>query len=390
MTIVILGGTLLHAYVVWRAASVPFLARRLPRAASVGIGAGLWAGMAGALYLGHGAAGTTARALEAFGMTWLAMLFIATVTLLPVDLVTLFGLVFRRQAPRLRGCALAGAAVLSAFALVQGMRAPVVREHEVRLEGLPASLDGTVLVAVSDLHLGSVLGEGWLAARLAQVRALRPDVVVVLGDVFEGHGAPADRFLEELRSLSAPLGVWAVTGNHESHGRGGAGEGFLEKAGLRVLHDRWAEVAPGLVVAGVDDLTSRRRRGETGDPVRMALAGRPSGAAILLSHTPWEAERAAASGAGLMLSGHTHGGQIWPFGLLESGVYPLLAGRYEVDGMPVIVSRGTGTWGPRMRLFAPSEILRITLRGAGRSAVGRAPSPRRADPATAPSPPGGL
>jgi predicted MPP superfamily phosphohydrolase len=82
---------------------------------------------------------------------------------------------------------------------------------------------------------------------------------------------------------------------------------------------------------------------------------------VLLSHTPWQADRAARAGAELMLSGHTHGGQIWPFGYLVQTAYPLLAGRYDVDGMPMIVSRGTGTWGPRMRLWHRSEILRVTL-----------------------------
>jgi predicted MPP superfamily phosphohydrolase len=97
------------------------------------------------------------------------------------------------------------------------------------------------------------------------------------------------------------------------------------------------------------------------------------GAGILLSHTPWEAERAAVAGAGLMLSGHTHGGQIWPFGYLTRIVYPLFDGEYDVDGMKVIVSRGTGTWGTRMRLWRPAQILRITLRATGTSHEGSRP-----------------
>ena len=96
--------------------------------------------------------------------------------------------------------------------------------------------------------------------------------------------------------------------------------------------------------------------------VERALGGRPHGATILLSHTPWQAEAAAKAGAGLMLAAHTHGGQIWPFNYVSATRYPLQAGWYVVDGMPVIVSRGTGTWGPRMRLWRPSEILRVTLR----------------------------
>ena len=97
-----------------------------------------------------------------------------------------------------------------------------------------------------------------------------------------------------------------------------------------------------------------------------ALSGRPPGATVFLSHTPWETEKAAGAGAGLMLSGHTHGGQIWPFSYMVRLRYPLLGGRYDVNGMTVIVCRGTGTWGPRMRLWRPGEILRITLRSPGK------------------------
>jgi predicted MPP superfamily phosphohydrolase len=362
MTILVTAGTLLQAYVFWRAASVPMIKRCVPRWVLVALGVALWASLLLSFYLGHGGSGVLSRLLELFGMTWLAVLFLAFVALLVTDVITGFGFLLPRLAPRLRGWALLAACVLSVFALVQGMRPPVVRDYQVRLVGLPANLDGTVLVALSDLHLGSLLGERWLAARVAQVRALRPDIVVLLGDLLEGHGQAEGDLLADFRRLSAPLGVWAVTGNHESHGGRSTSARLLEATGFQVLHDRWAEVRPGLILAGVDDLTSRRRAGLGGDPIREALAGRPPGATILLSHTPWEAEKAAAAGAGLMLCGHTHGGQIWPFDYLTRTVYPLLGGRYEVEGMPVIVCRGTGTWGPRMRLWRPSEILRVTLR----------------------------
>ena len=356
------GASLLLAYVLWRLATLPAVARRVSRVTRLVAALLLWAGLYVSLSVGHGASGKAGHILEMLGMTALAALFLTATTLLAADLATGFGLLFRRHAPTVRAWALLAGAGLSLLALVQGVRPPVISRYEIALPGLPRALDGTVVVALSDLHLGTTLGEPWLAARLEQVRALHPDLVVFLGDVFEGHGRPAEGVLDDLRGLSAPLGVWAVTGNHEHHHRAGAGPGFLEDAGFSVLHDRWAEVRPGLVLAGVDDLTSRRRAGVAGDPVAGALAGRPPGATILLSHTPWQAETAAAAGAGLMLSGHTHGGQIWPFGLLERRLYPLLAGRYQVAGMPVIVTRGTGTWGPRMRLWKPGEILRIVLR----------------------------
>lgn len=362
MTMLVAAGTLLQTYVFWRTASVPVVARYVPRRLLVGLAVTVWVALFLSFYVGRSASGTAARWLELFGMDWLAVLFLASVSLLAVELVTGFGFLMPKLAPTLRGWALVVAGVLSVVAMVQGLRAPVVRDYEVRLAGLTREMDGTVLVAVSDLHLGSLLGERWLAARVAQVQALRPDILVLLGDIVEGHGPAEADLLADFRRLSAPFGVWAVTGNHESHGGRGGGAGLLEKMGFHVLHDRWAEVRPGLVIAGVDDLTSRRRSGQGGDPVGKALAGRPAGATILLSHTPWQAEEAAASGVGLMLSGHTHGGQIWPFNYLVRRVYPLLAGRYEVNGMTVIVCRGTGTWGPRMRLWQPGEILRVRLR----------------------------
>jgi predicted MPP superfamily phosphohydrolase len=320
----------------------------------------LWALFFLGRVVGHGGRGLPAAVLEFFGMTWMAVLFLTFISVLAVDLISLFGLIMPRLAPSMRGWALLVGAVLSVIALFQGLRPPVVEKYEVHLNGLAEALDGTVLVALSDMHLGSQLGERWLAARVSQVAALRPDIIVLLGDIFEGHGRPEDQMIETLKQLSAPLGIWAVTGNHEFHG-GGAMRLF-EEARFTLLRNRWAEVRPGLILAGVDDLTAAHRRGRGGDPVTRTLEGRPPGATVFLSHTPWQAEKAAGEGVGLMLSGHTHGGQIWPFDYLARRHYPLLEGLYEVNGMTVIVCRGTGTWGPRMRLWRPGEILQVTLR----------------------------
>jgi predicted MPP superfamily phosphohydrolase len=351
----------MHLYVFSRSASVPFVKRHVPRKIFIGAGVILWAIFFFGRVIGHGGTGLLAGILEFLGMTWMAFLFLIFISLLAMDLATLFGLLVPRLSPSLRGWALLVGVVLSVIALFQGLRPPVVEKYEVTLPGLPEAMDGTVLVALSDMHLGSQLGERWLAARVAQVNAQGPDVVVLLGDIFEGHGPPTDKLIATLKGLSAPLGIWAVPGNHEFHG--GGDMRLFERVSFKLLRNGWAEVRPGLVLSGVDDLTSRRRRGQGGDAISQALVGRPPGATILLSHTPWQAERAAKAGVGLMLSGHTHGGQIWPFDYLVRKRYPLLEGRYEVNGMAVIVCRGTGTWGPRMRLWRPSEILRVTLRG---------------------------
>jgi predicted MPP superfamily phosphohydrolase len=353
--------TVMHVYVFWRADSVPFLKRKISRKFLIGAGIALWSVFFLGRYLGHGGTGTLAATLEFLGMNWMAVVFLLTVSLLAVELITLGGVLLQRSAPTLRGFALVAGGVLSVIALVQGMRPPVVQSYDVHLDGLPQEMNGTVLVAMSDLHIGTMLGKQWLEARVDQVQAERPDLVVLLGDIFEGHGPPQEELFTVLDRLSAPLGVWAVLGNHEFHGRHDTGTPLVNYDGIQVLNNTWAEVQPSLVLAGVDDLTANHRSGMGGDPISKALTGRPPGATVLLSHTPWQADKAARAGAGLMLSGHTHGGQIWPFSYLVKYFYPLLGGRYEVDGMTVIVCRGTGTWGPRMRLWRPGEILRVTL-----------------------------
>jgi hypothetical protein len=360
-TILISICTLMHIYVFWRAASVPLVDRHISLGLLVVAAVLLWAIFFIGRVFHHNGTGALVATIELFGMLWMGVLFLLFIPLLIMDIITVFGFLLPRLAPSLRGWALVVGGVLSVIALVQGLRPPVVQSYEVHLPGLSGEMDGKVLVAISDLHLGSLIGKRWLTARVGQVNAERPDLVVLLGDVFEGHGQPQDALLPILRRLSAPLGIWAVTGNHEFHGGDNQSMRLIDAAGFKLLRNRWFEVRPGFILAGVDDLTSKYRAGQDGDFISQALTGRPPGVTVLLSHTPWQAARAASAGVNLMLGAHTHGGQIWPFGYLTRLSYPLLGGRYEVGGMPVIVCRGTGTWGPRMRLWRPGEILRVKL-----------------------------
>jgi predicted MPP superfamily phosphohydrolase len=364
LAVILVVWTVMHVYVFWRASSVPVIARCIPRAVLWGAAFVLWLSYIGARILSHWGTKSGSRLFEVLGANWIGVLFLLLVPLLVVDVVTVFGFLLSRAAPSLRAWALVAGGVLSVLALVQGLRAPLVQSYEVQLPGLPPASDGTVLIFASDFHLGTMLGKDWLAARIDQIQAQRPDIVVLGGDIVEGDDPSELELLPLLRRLSAPLGVWAVTGNHEFHAGGlNRGASLLEGIGFHVLHDRWAEVKPGLVLAGVDDLTSRRHTGETSNFIGEALASRgPGGATVFVSHTPWDVNVTAGSGVGLMLASHTHDGQIWPFGYLVRLNSPFLAGRYEVNGMTVIVCRGTGTWGPRMRLWRRSEIIRITLR----------------------------
>jgi hypothetical protein len=360
-TILTVIVTVINIYVLWRGLSAPFLKRRVPRKVFIASLVTLWAVFVLGRIIEHGSAGSFARIIEFVGMNWMGSIFLIFICLIAVDIVTVFGYILSGSAPALRGIFLLAGMALSLIALIQGMRPPVVLNYEVACAGLPAKMDGTVIVAMSDLHLGSLLGENWLKARIKQVESEKPDMIVLLGDVVEGHGSPQGVFSPILRQLTAPFGVWVVLGNHESHRRETSGNTWIQESGFRVLRNSWSEIKPGLVLAGVDDFTAARRFGKKADYISKALDKRPKGAAILLSHTPWYTEKAAAAGVDLMLCGHTHGGQIWPLGYFTRQKYPLLGGRYEVNGMTVIVCRGTGTWGPRMRLWRPSEILRIKL-----------------------------
>jgi uncharacterized protein len=361
-SILAMAVTVMQCYVFWRASSVPFVKEHLSRKMLVGAGLALWT----LFFLSSAASveltGPLAVLLELWNMTWLGVLFLTSISLLIVDLATGFGAWMERAVPHLRGAGLVAGGALSAIALVQGLQAPVVDSYEVRIADLPAALDGTVVVGLSDLHLGSLLGKHWLAARVRQVQAEHPDVVVFIGDVFEGHSAPDGDLLAELGGLSAPLGVWGVLGNHEIHAVGEVNATSFEAAGIHLLRNAWVELRPGLVVAGVDDDLASDVPGVASASLTMTLADRPAGALLLLSHAPLPSDVMAGAGIDLMLAGHTHGGQIWPFGYLVRQQFPLFEGRYDIGDSTAIVSRGAGTWGPRMRLWKPGEILRVTLR----------------------------
>jgi predicted MPP superfamily phosphohydrolase len=385
LTIVLGIWTVLHLYVFARAGSVPVVTAHLSRRSLLVLGTVLWASYPVARLLQSWGWERLGQLLEFAGAMWIGTLFLLFVALLAVDLISLGGWLLPRLAPSLRAGALGLAGALAVVASVQGLRPPAVRDYTVHLADLPAQHDGLVVVVLTDLHLGTLLGQRWLEAALDQVQRLKPDLVAVVGDLVDGNVRRVEPLVPTLRKLRAPLGVWGVTGNHEFYAGLDASVRLLETAGYRVLRDQWAEVAPGLLIAGVDDLTARRQFGLNDQPVAKALANRPSGAVMLLSHSPLEAETAAAAGASLMLCGHTHAGQIWPFGYLVRLRYKLLAGQTQVNGMPVIVSRGTGTWGPRMRLWRRGEMLRVTLRTAG-SVPGQAPD--AATGAAAPLAPG--
>ncbi|MFJ2955023.1 metallophosphoesterase [Streptomyces sp. NBC_00669] len=262
-------------------------------------------------------------------------------------------------------------AVLLAWGHYEAMRVPRVKRLDVRVPRLGDGLDGTRVVVLADTHYGPIDRAGWSARVAEAANALDADVVVHAGDIADG--TPVQR-----REQSAPLGTIRarlakvyVTGNHEYFGEA---QGWLDRMaelGWEPLHNRHVVVERGgdhLVLAGVDDVTAESS-GLAGHRANLAgaLAGAdPDRPVLLVAHQPKYVEQAAAAGIDLQVSGHTHGGQIWPFNFLVRIDQPVVHGlSRHGERTQLYTSRGSGFWGPPFRVFAPSEITLLTLRPAG-------------------------
>jgi hypothetical protein len=356
----------MQCYVFWRASSVPIIYRLVSGRSLFVLGLVIIAFFILSRFLSPLLLGRLARPAELWSMTWLATLFLMTTSLLVVEIATGFGLFLKRYQALLRGLALILGVLFSLLAVIQGQRQPVVQSYNVYMKKLPRNLDGTVIVALSDLHLGIIQDDEWLSECVKLVQAERPDVILLLGDIFDGHGIFVKELFSGLGRLSAPLGVWGVLGNHDFYGNLNVQTVLFDQVGIHLLRNTWVHLSPGLVLAGIDYKSTNQN---TETFMNSALDQRPMGATVLLSHAPWAEKFASRKGVDLMLSGHTHGGQIWPFGYLVQQKFPMLSGQYDVMGMTAIVSRGVGTWGPRMRLWQRSEILRMTLHTQSESAI---------------------
>jgi predicted MPP superfamily phosphohydrolase len=234
---------------------------------------------------------------------------------------------------------------------------------EVKLATLPRELDGFTIVQLTDLHVGMTIDRAFVQQVVDRTNALAPDLVVLTGDLVDGPVEDLHDEIAPLRELRAKHGLYAVTGNHEYFSGADAWIEELTRLGITFLRNAHVTVAGGFTLAGVDDYSGDRFPGHGAD-YRRALYGRdPALPVVLLAHQPRQVRSAAEHGVDLQLSGHTHGGQIWPWHyLVRAQQGGLLAGRYEWRGTQLYVSRGCGYWGPPVRLLAPLEITRVILR----------------------------
>jgi len=382
---VILGSSItagIHLYIWFRLVRAAQLPRRWHRAASIAM-VTLFLSIpittSSRMY-----APELASTLGWVSLPWMAIAGLTFVALLAIDVARLAGRIGRRaarrtaEAPALSrrqfltrvsgGAALvAGASSVSA-GIVEARGTHEIVDVEIKLAKLPRALDGFSIVQLSDLHVGMTIDRAFVQRVVDQANRLAPDLIALTGDLVDGTVEDLRDDIAPLGQLRARHGVFAVTGNHEYYAGADPWIAEVTRLGARYLRNERVTIGSGdasFELAGVDDHSAAKWPGH-GEDLAAALAGRdPSRALVLLAHQPRQIRRAVGHGVDLQLSGHTHGGQIWPWHYIvriqQGG---LLAGRYDYEGTQVYVSRGCGYWGPPVRVLAPLEITRIILRAA--------------------------
>jgi predicted MPP superfamily phosphohydrolase len=258
------------------------------------------------------------------------------------------------------------ALLVTGIGFVNARRVARVVTVDVPIPGLPADLHGYSIAQISDIHVGPTIKRPYLNAIVNRVNALKPDAIAVTGDLVDGSVHRLALHTEPLARLSARDGAFFVTGNHEYYS--GAEEWIAEvrRLGLTVLLNEHVVRERGeaaLMIAGVADYTAHLFHPSHRSDPHAAAAGAPDHVQvrILLAHQPRSAHAAAQAGFHLQLSGHTHGGQFFPWNLFVPLQQPFVAGLNRVNDLWVYTSRGTGYWGPPKRFGAPSEITLVRL-----------------------------
>lgn len=258
-----------------------------------------------------------------------------------------------------RGCAGAAGAALGviavAAAIITAHMAPVVKRIDISAQNLP--VEKLTIAQISDTHFGAGVSVTRAQKLAAQINALKPDIIVITGDFNENGGA---EYSAAISAMKAKYGVYGSLGNHEFYRGTAKNTAFYERSNVTLLRQQSAEPAPGVQVLGIDDLTAGRI---TSSKLKEILGQNldKDKFSIVLEHEPEQYEIFAAAGANLVLSGHTHSGQIFPFSLLVRLRYPHYYGLTKMNNTYFYVTSGTFYWGPPMRLFTRNEIAFFTI-----------------------------
>ena len=294
---------------------------------------------------------------------WMGFLFIFCCSALLVDLIhllaTLTGLKWPLNAGMYLFCVGLPSLMLLGYAYNSAKQIQI-EEVKISTPKLPPAIGKVTIAQISDLHLSVMLGDEFLQGVIAKLHALQPDIIVATGDVVDGQGDDFNSLAKPFQTLQPRGGLFAVIGNHEYFAGLENSLRFLRNAGFTVLRGE-AVTAGGIVLVGVDDASAGRAlRQETKVATREALAAfSREDFLVLLKHQPVVDTDTPFD---LQLSGHIHGGQIFPFGLIPWLTYGVRTGLTQLgNGRWLYVSRGTGTWGPPLRLLAAPEITLITI-----------------------------
>jgi predicted MPP superfamily phosphohydrolase len=272
----------------------------------------------------------------------------------------------RLLARALAGAVGGAAALLGGAGAVQVMRGFQVKRVRVPLAKLPQAASGYRIVQMTDVHVGPTIGREFLESVVREANALKPDMVVITGDLVDGTVEQLAHLVEPLRDLVARDGVFFVTGNHEYYSGADAWIAHLGTLGVRVLHNERVAIRELFDLAGVDDASAGRMLQHHGQDVPAALAGRDtSRPVVLLAHQPKAIFHAKAGGVDLQISGHVHGGQLVPFNWLVHLDQPFIRGLHRAGDTWIYVSEGTGYWGPPMRVGTRSELTAFELIASG-------------------------
>ncbi|HSP15084.1 MAG TPA: metallophosphoesterase [Thermoanaerobaculia bacterium] len=293
--------------------------------------------------------------------TGYVVLGLFSLLLVLVALSDLVRLLFAISVQTMSFSVLAAAAGLSLVGLFQA-RFPRVKRVSIAIDHLPDDLTGYRIVQWSDVHVGPTIQRRFVQALVKRTNAIGADAIAITGDLIDGYVDDLRDQVQPLADLRARDGVFYVTGNHEYYWRAGEWVNEIERLGLTFLKNRHRVIERGsakLLMAGVTDPAGRDAHKPD---VAAALEGAPAGAVkVLLSHRPQTARTADRFGVDIQLSGHTHGGQFFPFNILIRLFQPIVAGLHRVGRTWLYVSRGTGYWGPPSRLGVHGEITVITL-----------------------------
>jgi uncharacterized protein len=322
------------------------------------------------MMLGHGRRHRDRVAVGAdalLGAMWVLFVWSVLAQLLRLALLVL-GVEDPDRSRVVAGAVLAVVAALLAWGYAEAMRVPRIRRVDVGIARLGSGLDGLRVAVITDTHYGPIDRSRWSAAVVDRVNKLDADVVCHVGDIADGTVDVREAQARPLGAVQARLARVYVTGNHEYFSEAQGWLDYIDGIGWDALHNRHIVVerdGDRLVIAGVDDETARASGVDGhGANLEAALADTdPTLPVMLLAHQPKQVVQAVAAGVDLQISGHTHGGQIWPFNFLVRLDQPVVQGlSRHGDRTQLYTSRGTGFWGPPFRVFAPSEITLLTLR----------------------------